>query len=285
MIVSSGLVSHHPSTVFHRAPGFSLWTAGILLRGSAAYSIGGREERMSAPSFQLIAPGTSYTLSPGARTGPWVEAWAAFEPRAAWARMLRLPEVLPGLHSVPPGDSRAGRRVLRAAVEGIRLAVQVPQWRKEISESTLEQLLIGTQLLLEQSHAGAGRGVDERVRVVEAAVRLDLGRTWSVSQMAELVHLSPSRFAHLFANELGEAPRAFLETVRMERALELLFSTNDAVQLISHAVGFRDALHFSARFRSRFGMSPSQYRLHPSIPEPGGDGTAPDAERRGQSQT
>jgi len=275
VIVGSGLVSHDPSTVFRRAPRFSLWTAGVLLRGSATYSIGGRERRLGAPSFQLIAPGTSYTLSPGARTGPWVEAWAVFEPRAAWARMLRLPEVLPGLHSVPLGDSRAGRRVLRAAVEGIRLAVQVPQWRKEISECALEQLLIGSQLLLEQSPAGAGRGVDERVRVVEAAVRMDLGRAWSVSQMAELVHLSPSRFAHLFASQLGEPPWAFLETVRMERALELLLSTNDAVQLISHAVGFKDPLHFSTRFRIRFRMSPSEYRLHPSIPEPGEAGTAP----------
>jgi AraC family transcriptional regulator, arabinose operon regulatory protein len=263
MIISSGLISHDPTTVFHREPGFPLWTAGMLLRGSAVYSVAGRAVSVFSPSFLFVAPGVEYTLSGGSSLKPWIEAWVVFEPRVSWMGLLRLTEVLPGLSSVSAPDDGPGRRIVAAAAEGVRRAARAPRWRAEIAENTLERLLLDLQLMAGRTDAVNDLWLDPRVVRVADALRRDYRRPWSVTEMASLAHLSASHFAHLFARNLGESPRSFLETVRMERAKELLLSTNSSIQLVSRDVGFRDPVHFSGRFMSRHGVSPSHFRRHP----------------------
>src|SRR6478752_6540451 len=66
---------------------------------------------------------------------------------------------------------------------------------------------------------------DRRIAIVIANVESDLGRRWTASEMAELVRLSPSRFAHLFVTVAGVSPARFLSEARLIEAHHLLDST------------------------------------------------------------
>ncbi|MBO9625296.1 MAG: helix-turn-helix transcriptional regulator [Microbacterium sp.] len=263
MIVSSGVASHSPATEFRRFEDFPFWTAGVVLRGATRYRSAGLTHVTAGPSVQIIPPGTAYHLSNGAASGPWMEAWAVFSPPTHWTRLLALPEVLPGIRSAAIPATAAGRSMRKEVLDGVRLAAAAPQWRHEIVASTMERVLLLAHLRSGPESALALRSSDERLRAVEVAILATPGHGWTVPSLATLSHLSASRFAHLFAQQLGLTPMRYVERARMERARELLLSTGDSVTEIAAAVGYPNPLHFSARFKTLMSMSPTEFRRHP----------------------
>jgi AraC family transcriptional regulator of arabinose operon len=91
-------------------------------------------------------------------------------------------------------------------------------------------------------------------------LRAHLNEPPSLPKLAALSHLSVSRFAHLFREQVGLSPLAFLERERLNRAAQLLTLTSRPVARVALEVGYEDALYFSRRFRARYGVGPRQYR-------------------------
>lgn len=101
---------------------------------------------------------------------------------------------------------------------------------------------------------------DPRIGQVLAAIDQRLDQRWSVADLAALVQLSPSRFAHLFRDALGVSPGRYLQRVRVERASQLLARTSLPIAEVMRLVGCPDPSHFTRSFRSHFGMGPGEYR-------------------------
>ena len=59
---------------------------------------------------------------------------------------------------------------------------------------------------------------------------------------------------------MGMSPNDYLRKCRMERAAELLRSTEDTIGEVCAQVGMPDAQYFSRVFKAYFGVSPSVYR-------------------------
>lgn len=91
-------------------------------------------------------------------------------------------------------------------------------------------------------------------------IRKDYSQPLHVEDLAALCRLSPSLFLRRFREETGETPCTFLMHHRLATAQALLQSTEDSIHEIAEHCGFYDQFYFSRRFRSRYGLSPSQYR-------------------------
>jgi len=76
---------------------------------------------------------------------------------------------------------------------------------------------------------------------------------------AALTSRSPFHIARAFSQATGLPPHAYLESVRMRRARELLRSGISVVET-ALAVGYPDQSHFTHRFRRHTGFTPGQYR-------------------------
>jgi CheY-like chemotaxis protein/AraC-like DNA-binding protein len=83
----------------------------------------------------------------------------------------------------------------------------------------------------------------------------------SLSEMAQVVNLSPSRLRYLFKREIGIAPGHYLRAFRLERAKELLETTFLSVKEIISSIGVNDQSHFIREFKKSYGRTPSQYRM------------------------
>jgi CheY-like chemotaxis protein/AraC-like DNA-binding protein len=83
----------------------------------------------------------------------------------------------------------------------------------------------------------------------------------SLSEMAQVVNLSPSRLRYLFKREIGIAPGHYLRAFRLERAKELLETTFLSVKEIISSIGVNDQSHFIREFKKSYGLTPSQYRM------------------------
>jgi AraC-like DNA-binding protein len=82
-----------------------------------------------------------------------------------------------------------------------------------------------------------------------------------LNKVAHAACVSPYHFHRLFREVFGETPNQYLQRKRLERARELLGSTDRGVTEISMDVGFESSTSFAALFRRTFGCSPREYRL------------------------
>jgi AraC-like DNA-binding protein len=88
----------------------------------------------------------------------------------------------------------------------------------------------------------------------------DAGEDLSLSEVADVVGLSPFHFLRLFKRETGVTPYRFLMQARIRKAIELLRETSLPVTEIAFEVGFGDLSNFINFFRREIGCSPSQFR-------------------------
>lgn len=98
--------------------------------------------------------------------------------------------------------------------------------------------------------------VDARVAAAISFIADRLTSTVSLSDVAASVHLSPSRFRHLFVKETGTTYRAYVLWLRINRAASEMHDGRSWTEA-AHAAGFADSAHMSRTFRRVFGVSPA----------------------------
>lgn len=81
-----------------------------------------------------------------------------------------------------------------------------------------------------------------------------------LTDIAEQVGLSPYYLERLFKKETFETPRTYLEKVRIDKAVQLLQSTNLTNLEICYEVGFQSPSNFYKVFRNLKNCSPSEFR-------------------------
>jgi len=81
-----------------------------------------------------------------------------------------------------------------------------------------------------------------------------------LNDIAMEIGLSPFTTLRQFRLLTGKTPHAYLLEIRLERAKQLLRDRRIPIQSVGIAAGFNDAAYFSRFFKSRTGLSPSDYR-------------------------
>jgi AraC-like DNA-binding protein len=127
-------------------------------------------------------------------------------------------------------------------------------------QSPLESLEIGS-LLRHCVHAlcaGAppNRRLDERVTKVLATIRTSDELRISIEDAAAMAFLSPSRFAHLFKQQVGLPFRRYILWRKLTRAM-LVIGRERTIATAAHEADFADAAHLTRTFYQMFGLPPS----------------------------
>ena len=102
--------------------------------------------------------------------------------------------------------------------------------------------------------------MDRRIILVVSRIESDPG-TCHPSELARLVHLSPSRLRHLFRHETGSALSQYLKAVRLRRAEVLLRTTFLSIKEIVIQLGITSSSNFANAFKKTYGVSPTAYRV------------------------
>ena len=79
-----------------------------------------------------------------------------------------------------------------------------------------------------------------------------------LEELSRQCRLSSDHLGRLFKQVYGFTPVAYRTSLRMDRASDLLSSSNLNVSEVASRVGYSDPLYFSRAFRRHFGFPPSQ---------------------------
>lgn len=82
----------------------------------------------------------------------------------------------------------------------------------------------------------------------------------TLSEVAEHVGLNEKYFSNRFTKEAGETVSAYLTGIRMQKAKEILKTTNFKVYEVAEMVGYHSVEHFNRVFKKTFEISPTKYR-------------------------
>lgn len=100
------------------------------------------------------------------------------------------------------------------------------------------------------------RRLDSRVTTVLDVIRASDDLRVSLDTAAEKACLSPTRFAHLFKEQLGLPFSRYMLWRKLTRAM-VAIGSEGTIAAAAHAADFADAAHLTRTFYQMFGMAPS----------------------------
>lgn len=102
--------------------------------------------------------------------------------------------------------------------------------------------------------------MDPRIERALNALHAQPATAPSLAALAAAANLSPSRFAHLFQQQVGAPPARYLHALRMIRARILIERTSLSIKEVMAQVGCNDPSHFTRDFRRFHGLPPRDWR-------------------------
>ena len=151
-------------------------------------------------------------------------------------------------------------RTIWSKLRDAHLAVE----RRNSSAECEAALLEAISSLLHRNGAitppcGRLRAARHAIRRVCALIDADPARHRSLSEFANVAHMSPYHFAHVFSRETGLPVHQYAETARIRHAKTML-RQGSSIANIALDLGFADQSHFTRRYKQFEGVTPGQYQ-------------------------
>ena len=159
--------------------------------------------------------------------------------------------------------------------EGAWLSASLKQDITDVSDARLDAIVPGLRALVDRPDEiddvaalirGAVQGLrpglvpaprfDSRVTTVIEAIRKSDSLRMSLEDAAEIACLSPTRFAHVFKDQVGLPFSRYMLWRKLTRAMVAVASAR-TIAAAAHAADFADAAHLTRTFYQMVGMAPS----------------------------
>ncbi|MBW4621292.1 MAG: AraC family transcriptional regulator [Cyanosarcina radialis HA8281-LM2] len=90
-------------------------------------------------------------------------------------------------------------------------------------------------------------------------INANLSEHISLNELAAIARLSPYHFAHIFKKSTNTSPHKYLISCRIERAKELIVTSDLSLAAIAQMVGFASQGHFTYHFKRLVGVTPKVF--------------------------
>lgn len=154
---------------------------------------------------------------------------------------------------ISPVMARFDPLPLRAAIQGLMYECNGPGQPTLIHEWT--DLIHAYGLRFAQS-----KEQPDQLRLLWERVASHLADDWTLARLAREAGYSNEHLRRLCRAQMGRSPMHQVIYLRMRRAAELLATTDQTIESISHEVGYGNPFVFSNAFTRWIGWRPSEYR-------------------------
>ncbi len=228
---------------------------GCVLRGADGEALAA-----GAGSILLYQPGAHHDYATAPELGTWEFAWTHFLPLPHWTFLPLGKPCWPGLSRLDVSPAVL-EKILEPFWKTFSPSPQNTALHPDYAAHCLEAMF----LRIRDDQSKEDNRLDPRIHHAMSLLQRNPEQELSIEDLARRASLSPSRFAHLFTASCGQSPRAYHETLRLQRAAFLLRSTTLSISEIADTCGYEDPFYFSRRFRRHSGVSPRRFRQEAPI--------------------
>jgi AraC family transcriptional regulator len=156
--------------------------------------------------------------------------------------------------------SAAVDRCARAAALALRSSGPAARLEIEAAGLTLAGVLIRDHSNADHRIAKTGGLAPWQVARVRELLAENIDTEMSLQTLAAQVGLSPFHFARAFKISTGLPPHRYQMALRIQRAKELLATTDLPISSVAAAVGYEDQGYLARLLRREIGVTPARYR-------------------------
>lgn len=238
----------------------------IILSGSAVNSINGKSFPIGPGDVFIVGKGATHEISRVEQLELYNLGFRSQAMRSIGNDLLKLPGFRALFLMDQPSDPTIRRLRLDAAqLKTVRrvLDEMYEEYCRNLPgcQTVLLSQFARLTVLLSRSYS---RDIPEKTiwQMASAVTKMeqDYADPISISDLAASVFLSERHFRRQFEDIYQQSPKAYLQNIRLNAAMQLLRQRELSVTDIALACGFSDCNHFSRVFRQRFGISPTEYR-------------------------
>ncbi len=239
------------------------YTFYFTVDGRALLTTGAKSTTILPNSFVLVPPSCECRLERYPDEEVWTSYWCYFKCRPEWVELVDWAQPFSVPYVIELASPLA--EVLKSCLTEMISTLSLSDTTEErLAYNLLESVLIRIKKV---APAADDKG-DSRVTRVANHLLQHIDETISIEELAAMVDVSISHLSSLFRAQMGTSLISWRDTVRMEKASDLLQFTDLSIAEIAGRVGYPDQLYFTRRFRRFYGSSPSSYRksCRPKLP-------------------
>ena len=211
--------------------------------------------RLKAGDMFLLFPGEWHTYHPDPRTG-WKSRWIGFKGKNMDDR-VKAGFLSPEKPIYHVGYSAVIETLYKRAYEA---AVEEAAYSQQEMAGIVNNL-IGKMYSLERNiELGKNQTHVRMVTKARLLIRESLESDLTIQQLAETLGISYSNFRKLFKEYTGISPATYQQDLRIQRAKELLTTTDLSIKEIAYRLNFESPDYFSSKFKAKIGAKPSDLR-------------------------
>lgn len=229
----------------------------FIFGGKGIYQTGGETYELGDGDFFVIFPDTEvYYKADNDR--PWDYLWVGFQGVKASTYLQQA-----GIDSEHLIGHFQNPSFILTCIQQMMLARSLTYHNELKRQAALLQILAA---LMEYHHNTLSDAEQNdypyRVYLQQAVDYMNghIKENIKISEVASHIGIDRSYLSNIFKNTLEISPQEYLATLRMNRAADLLKTTNEKIGAIAAEVGYSNPLTFTKMFKRYKGMSPSEWR-------------------------
>lgn len=242
------LETHHPSN-------FGGWTLHLVRSGAVEMHWQAGSACYSAGSIVILPPqlDCSYRVAEGGVE--WSHDWYVFHGVDTWLQWLDWVKDLTQPAIIPEVGKMAG--LLELSEHIIAQNERHEPLIGKYQENLFEQMLIRLKMQLGQMDL---RTENPHLVAARRFINGHLAEDLSVDAIAAHCGISSSHIQSIFKAATGDSVMKWRDQTRMQQASNLLRGSDLSIAEVAESVGYADPNHFSRRFKTFTGQSPTRYR-------------------------
>lgn len=243
--------------IIDRPNGMKGYILNLTIEGTGTVFYGDSAFTCSVGDLLLFPPSVLHYYHRENNSERWYHQWIYFRPRSLWSSWLQWSNTHHQVGRLTITNSDTYQDILSLFQKIEQEYKNESFFSQEMSMCLLEQLLIKCSRL---DPANKQRLLDPRVLSACQFISDNLDKNYKINDIAAHVHISASRLAHLFVEQLGTNIVKWREEQRMIKAQHLLHTSNAQIYYIARQLGYDDQLYFSRLFKRYTGLNPTEYR-------------------------
>jgi AraC-like DNA-binding protein len=149
--------------------------------------------------------------------------------------------------------------LLKLFFEIIQLVKDEKTGHQQVAAASM-MLMLSKILSVVRNQEFAGKTIERTIRKACLYFRENLNTNVNIESLATELHVGYSYFRQMFRKYTGISPTQYHLSLRIQKAKDLLVSTEQSFKEIAIDLGFESYFYFSRIFKDKTGKSPMEFR-------------------------